>query len=82
MAKATRAVVPEAVLIDDRLNAGAVHLYAVLALQTDHCWPSQKTLAAWLGWTGATVSRRLKTLREAGWVDVVDGTFVVRDRAA
>jgi CRP/FNR family cyclic AMP-dependent transcriptional regulator len=43
---------------------------------------TQAELAQWAGLSREAVVKSLRSLRRVGWLDVCDGTFVVRDRDA
>lgn len=61
-------IVPNVVLLDPTLSAGAKALYAVLryyARQDEHCWPGQARLATQLGVTDKTLRGYIAELTEA-----------------
>lgn len=69
------AQIPEALIDDHEVSGDALRLYARLDRYAGHsddsdgtCWPGIETLAEALGWSDATVKRRLVELIQAGWV--------------
>lgn len=78
------ALIPAAMLRDERVKQVGLRLYAELALLVDdgaRSWPSQKHLARLLGWSEAQVCRGLQQLEATGWINRVDGTFVIETAA-
>jgi hypothetical protein len=69
-------VVPDFVLAQPDLKPGAKLLYSALcrcAEGADHCSPSQKHLALWIGQSLRSVQNHLNGLAEAGLIQVLPG---------
>lgn len=69
-------VVPDFVLAQPDLKPGAKLLYSALcrcAKGADHCSPSQKHLALWIGPSLRSVQNHLNGLAEAGLIQVLPG---------
>lgn len=78
MAKKTEApgywaVIPAAVRYDDRIPANAKLLYGEITALCDRkgfCWAKNEYFAALFGWSADTVTRLIRKLRDAGYLDV------------
>lgn len=65
-----------AILCDPDLGHAAARVGSILALMArpsgpdrGWAWPSQASLAAWLGASPATVERAVRDLEAAGWIE-------------
>ena len=78
MAKKTEApgywaVIPATVRYDDRIPANAKLLYGEITALCDRkgfCWAKNEYFAALFGWSADTVTRLIRKLRDAGYLDV------------
>lgn len=66
------APIPEPLLMDASISAGAVRLWGVLdrIAARDRIWPGREYLAGRLDLSVATVDRYVKELRDSGWLQV------------
>lgn len=65
-------MVPDAMWTDDELNDFDIRLWCVLGFYSrgrDHCEPTDKSIAAMMKVSPATVKRGLGRLERAGWIE-------------